>query len=132
VLLKVEDLMHDDDANPTVGLEATVEEALLAMSNAAVRGAVSIVDEDGMLRGLFTDGDFRRVVQGEEDRNALMARPIADVMTRQPTTVGVGTLAYEALNLMDEREFDNVPVVDEDGRAVGMVDIQDLMKAGLV
>ena len=132
VLLKVEDLMHGEDSNPTIGLDATVEEALLAMSNAAVRGAVSIVDEDGMLRGLFTDGDFRRVVQGEDDRNALMARPIAEVMTKSPTTVNVGTLAYEALNLMDDREFDNVPVVDEDGRAVGMVDIQDLMKAGLV
>jgi arabinose-5-phosphate isomerase len=132
VLLKVEDVMHGGDANPTIGLQATVEEALLAMTNAAVRGAVSIVDEAGMLRGLFTDGDFRRVVQDEEDRNALMARPIAEVMTDDPTTVEVGTLAYEALNVMDEREFDNVPVTDADGRAVGMLDIQDLMKAGLV
>lgn len=132
ILLKVEDVMHGGDANPTIGLEATVEEALLAMSNAAVRGAVSIVDDEGMLRGLFTDGDFRRVVQDEDDRNALMARPIAEVMTEDPTTVTVGTLAYEALNVMDEREFDNVPVVDADGRAVGMLDIQDLMKAGLV
>jgi arabinose-5-phosphate isomerase len=61
-----------------------------------------------------------------------MARPIAEVMTRNPTTTTVGTLAFEALNVMDEREFDNLPVVDEDGRAVGMLDIQDLMKAGLV
>ncbi len=132
VLLTVDDVMHGGEANPRVGLDATVEEALLAMTNAAVRGAVSIVDDEGMLRGLFTDGDFRRVVQEEEDRNALMARPIAEVMTDDPTTVSVGTLAYEALNVMDEREFDNVPVVDEDGRAVGMLDIQDLMKAGLV
>jgi arabinose-5-phosphate isomerase len=132
VLLKVEDVMHGGEENPTVGLEATVEEALLAMSNAAVRGAVCIIDEDSMLRGLFTDGDFRRVVQLEDDRNALMARPIAEVMTDDPTTVEVGTLAYEALNVMDEREFDNVPVIDADGRAVGMLDIQDLMKAGLV
>ncbi|MFP4249450.1 MAG: SIS domain-containing protein [Armatimonadota bacterium] len=132
VLLTVDDVMQGGDANPTVGLDATVEEALLAMTNAAVRGAVCIVDDDGMLRGLFTDGDFRRVVQEEEDRNALMARPIAEVMTDDPTTVRVGTLAYEALNVMDEREFDNVPVIDEDGRAVGMLDIQDLMKAGLV
>ena len=110
----------------------TVEEALLAMTTAAVRGAVTIVDGDGMLRGLFTDGDFRRVVQMESDRNALMARPIAEVMTRNPTTVAMGTLAYEALNVMDAREFDNLPVVDEDGRAVGILDIQDLMKAGLV
>ncbi|MGI5818155.1 MAG: KpsF/GutQ family sugar-phosphate isomerase [Armatimonadota bacterium] len=132
VLLTVEDVMHGGESNPAVGLDATVEEALLAMTNAAVRGAVCIVDDDGMLRGLFTDGDFRRVVQEESDRNALMARSIAEVMTDEPTTVRVGTLAYEALNVMDEREFDNLPVVDDDGRAVGMLDIQDLMKAGLV
>ena len=132
VLLKVEDVMHGDAQNPTVALDASVEEALLAMTNAAVRGAVTIVDGDGMLRGLFTDGDFRRVVQMEEDRNALMARPIAEVMTKNPTTIMAGTLAFEALNVMDEREFDNLPVVDEDGRALGILDIQDLMKAGLV
>ncbi len=132
VLLKVEDVMHSGDQNPTVRLGATVEEALLAMTTAAVRGAVTIVDDQGMLRGLFTDGDFRRVVQMESDRNALMARPIAEVMTKTPTTVPMGTLAYEALNVMDAREFDNLPVVDEDGRAVGILDIQDLMKAGLV
>lgn len=132
VLLTVEDVMHGGGENPTVDLNATVEETLLAMTNAAVRGAVSIVDEDGMLRGLFTDGDFRRLMQGEADRNAVMSSPIAEVMTKNPTTVSVGTLAFEALNVMDEREFDNIPVVDADGRAVGILDIQDLMKAGLV
>lgn len=132
VLLRVEDLMHGGDDNPMLSLDTTVEEALLAMTNAAVRGSVAIVDDDGVLRGLFTDGDFRRLMQKENDRNAVMARPIAEVMTRNPTAVPLGTLAIEAVNLMDEREFDNVPVVDEAGRAVGMLDIQDLMKAGLV
>ena len=127
VLLKVEDVMHSGDRNPTVGLDATVEEALLAMTTAAVRGAVTIVDADGRLRGRFTDGDFRRGVQMESDRNALMARPIAEVMTRNPTTVAMGTLAYEALNVMDAREFDNLPVGDVDGRAGGILDIHDLM-----
>ncbi len=132
VLLRVEDLMHGGDDNPMLGLDTTVEEALLAMTNAAVRGAVAIVDDDGVLRGLFTDGDFRRLMQREADRNAVMARPISQVMTRNPTTVPVGTLAIEAVNIMDEREFDNMPVVDEQGHALGMIDIQDLMKAGLV
>lgn len=132
VLLRVEDLMHGGDDNPVVGLDATVEEALLTMTNAAVRGAVSIIDDDGTLRGLFTDGDFRRVMQRETDRDAVMRGPIADVMTTTPTVVRVGTMAIEALNLMDQREFDNMPVVDGQGRAVGMLDIQDLTKAGLV
>lgn len=132
VLLRVEDLMHGGDANPMLSPDTTVEEALLAMTNAAVRGSVAIVDDDGVLLGLFTDGDFRRLMQKESDRNAVMARPISEVMTRNPTAVPLGTLAIEAVNLMDEREFDNVPIVDEAGRAVGMLDIQDLMKAGLV
>ncbi|MGC9317940.1 MAG: KpsF/GutQ family sugar-phosphate isomerase [Armatimonadota bacterium] len=132
VLLRVEDLMHGGEDNPVVGVDASVEEALLAMTNAAVRGAVSIVDGDGMLRGLFTDGDFRRVMQRQTDRDAVMRGPIADVMTTTPTVARVGTMAIEALNLMDEREFDNMPVVDDEGRAVGMLDIQDLTKAGLV
>jgi len=132
VLLRVEDLMHGGDDNPMLSLDTTVEEALLAMTNAAVRGSVAIIDDHGVLRGLFTDGDFRRLMQRETDRNAVMARPIAEVMTRDPTTVLAGTLAIEAVNIMDEREFDNMPVIDERGRAVGMIDIQDLMKAGLV
>ncbi len=132
VLLTVDDVMHGDGDNPTVPPDATVEEALLAMTNAAVRGAVTIVDDDGKLLGLFTDGDFRRVVQRERNRDALMERPIREVMTTEPTVVRSGTLAIDALNLMDEREFDNVPVIDAEGRAVGMLDIQDLMKAGLV
>lgn len=132
VLLRVEDVMHGVEENPMLSMDTTVEEALLAMTNAAVRGAVAIVDDDGVLRGLFTDGDFRRLMQKESDRNAVMTRPICEVMTTNPTTVLVGTLAIEAVNIMDEREFDNMPVVDEEGHAVGMIDIQDLMKAGLV
>ncbi len=132
VLLRVEDIMHGGADNPTLSLDATVEEALLAMTNAAVRGAVAIVDDDGVLRGLFTDGDFRRLMQKETDRNAVMSRAMSEVMTKRPTAVPVGTLAIEVVNLMDEREFDNVPVVDADGGAVGMLDVQDLMKAGLV
>lgn len=132
VLLRVEDLMHTGEDNPTVGLDATVEQALLAMSTATVRGAVSVVDEQGRLRGLFTDGDFRLLMQKVADRNDVMARPIVEVMTREPTVARVGTLAVEALRTMDQRQFDNIPVVDADGRALGMLDVQDLMKAGIV
>jgi arabinose-5-phosphate isomerase len=131
-LLRVEDLMHGGDDNPTVGLDATVLDALLEMTDASVRGVVTVVGEGGSLEGLFTDGDFRVLMQKEHDRNAVMARPIVEVMTTSPTTVQVGTLGTEAVRMMEEREFDNMPVVDDQGRAVGMLDIQDLMKAGIV
>jgi arabinose-5-phosphate isomerase len=132
VLLRVEDLVHGGEDNPTVSVDATVEEAVLTMSTAVVRGAVSIVDDQGKLQGLFTDGDFRVLMVRGEDRNAIMARPIVEVMTAEPTVARTGTLAVEALRVMDEREFDNIPVVDDEGRVVGILDVQDLMKAGIV
>ena len=132
VLLRVGDLVHGGEDNPTVSVDATVEEAVLTMSTAVVRGAVSIVDEAGKLQGLFTDGDFRVLMSRGEDRNAIMARPIVEVMTAKPTVARTGTLAVEALRVMDEREFDNIPVVDDAGRVVGILDVQDLMKAGIV
>ncbi|MGD9520170.1 MAG: SIS domain-containing protein [Armatimonadota bacterium] len=132
VLLRACDLMHAGDDNPTVALSATVLDALLVMTKASVRGAVSIVDDEGHLCGLFTDGDFRVLMQREQDWAAVMRRPINQVMTVCPTTLPPDALAAEAARVMQERQFDNVPVVDEQGRAVGMLDIQDLIRAGLV
>lgn len=131
-LWRVRDVMHSGDDNPTIPVESTVLDALLTMSQAAVRGAVSIVDAQGRLQGLFTDGDFRVLMQREADRNAVMSRPIRDVMTPHPTTADPDMLAAKATRLMQERAFDNLPVVDADGLAVGMVDIQDLLQAGIV
>ncbi|MCD6351971.1 MAG: KpsF/GutQ family sugar-phosphate isomerase [Armatimonadetes bacterium] len=132
ILLRVSDIMHAGDENPTVPMTATVLDALLVMTNASVRGAVSVVDDEGRLRGLFTDGDFRVLMQREQDWAAVMRRAITQVMTLRPTVIAPQVLASEALRIMQERQFDNLPVVDEEGRAVGMLDIQDLMKAGVV
>jgi len=131
-LWRVRDVMQAGQDGPAIGVQATVLDALLTMSQARVRGAVSIVDEEGKLRGLFTDGDFRLLMQREADRNAVMSRSITDVMTRQPTTADPDMLAAEAVKIMQDREFDNLPVVDGGGVVVGMVDIQDMMKAGIV
>ena len=132
VLLRVRDIMHTGDDNPVVPLDATVLDALLAMTRTSVRGVVSVVDAQGKLRGLFTDGDFRVLMQRETDWAAVMRRPITQVMTIRPTTTTPDTLAAEAARVMQERQFDNLPVVDEKGCAVGMLDIQDLIRAGIV
>lgn len=132
VLMRVADLMHSGEGNPVAPMSATVLDALLVMTKASVRGAVSIVDEDGRLRGLFTDGDFRVLMQREKDWAAVMRRPVAEVMTRTPTTISPNALAAEAARIMQDRQFDNLPVIDEKGRAVGMLDIQDLIRAGIV
>lgn len=128
LLTRVSDVMHSGDDNPTVAPDTSVLHTLLEMTQASVRGVVSIVDERGNLVGIFTDGDLRRLMQTRDNRDALMEGPVSEVMTEDPTTISPDELATEALHLMEVREFDNLPVVDEDGTAVGIVDIQDLMK----
>jgi arabinose-5-phosphate isomerase len=132
ILLRVADIMHTDADNPVVPLDSTVLDAVLTMTRASVRGVVSVVDAAGKLRGLFTDGDFRLLMQRESDRNAVMALPISQAMTLRPRTVAADCSAAEAARVMQEREFDNLPVVDADGRAIGMVDIQDIVREGVV
>jgi arabinose-5-phosphate isomerase len=131
VLLRVADLMHSGEANPTVPASASVLDALMVMSNSPIRGAVSVLEEDSRLAGFFTDGDFRSLMRREGDWGAVMRRPVAEVMTRRPTTTSPETMAAEAALLMQRRQFDNLPVLDAEGRVVGMLDIQDLVGAGL-
>lgn len=132
LLLRVSDVMHTGDDNPVIAPNATVMDAILMMSTAPVRGVVTVVDETGMMLGLFTDGDFRQLMRGVADHNTVMASPISGVMTAKPTVTEPDVLAAEALRIMEEREFDNLPVVDSEGHAVGMVDIQDLMKLRVI
>ena len=84
-----------------------------------------------MLRGFFTDGDVRVLLQKTPTWRANVA-PVEEVMTRNPTTCPPDMLAAEAARLMQERQFDNLPVVDAQGHSVGVVDIQDLIRAGVV
>ena len=132
VLLRVEDIMHGGEQNPLVPVDATVLDALMTMSSAVIRGMVNVADADGKLQGFFTDGDLRVLLQKSTDLESLMSRPLAEVMTRNPTTCPPDMLAAEVARLMQDREFDNLPVVDAEGRSVGVVDIQDLIRAGVV
>lgn len=132
LLLRVSDVMHTGDDNPVIGPDATVMDAILMMSTAPVRGVVTVVDQNSMMLGLFTDGDFRQLMRQVADHNTVMASPISTVMTAKPTVTRPEVLAAEALRIMEEREFDNLPVVDAEGHAVGMVDIQDLMKLRVI
>jgi arabinose-5-phosphate isomerase len=88
-------------------------------------GAVILVDAKGMLSGVFTDGDLRRLVT-DNDGSALN-RPIRDVMTRNPKRIGVDALASEAMAIMRQNRIDELPVVDDSGKPVGLIDVQDLV-----
>jgi|694.fasta_scaffold56579_3 arabinose-5-phosphate isomerase len=88
-------------------------------------GAVMLVDEQGILRGLFTDSDLARLI--EQRRENDLDRPIRAVMTREPATVAVGSRSHEAMDLMRRRKLSELPVVDAEGRPVGILDITDLL-----
>ncbi len=127
-LMRVADVMRTGDRNPIVGEETPLPEAIARITKARA-GAVTIVDRAGKLSGIFTDGDFRRVMG--RDPSLISAR-IGDVMTKTPVTIAGDRLATEALKVLHEKKIDEVPVVNGSGEPVGMLDVQDLLDVGLV
>jgi arabinose-5-phosphate isomerase len=127
-LLKVKDIMRRGRANPVVRKDVSVRTALFAITRARA-GSTSVVNRFGKLVGIFTDGDLRRHLREEPD---VSKRKIGSLMTRCPVTIGPERLATEALRLLQEKRIDELPVVDERGRPVGLLDVQDLLKAGIV
>ncbi len=128
-LLRVEEIMRTGDLLPTVEPELTVREALSRVSGIGARraGAALVVDPAGRLVGIFTDGDLRRQVQAGLD---FLDGPVGDVMTAGPKTIHTRMLVAEAQKLMKAHLIDEVPVLDQDGRPVGMLDVQDLLEVG--
>lgn len=127
-LMRVQELMRTGDRNPLVRENASVKDVLLAIT-AARAGAVSVIDERGLLAGIFTDGDLRRQL-GRIPEPAKVA--IGEVMTRKPVTIGPDRLVGEAARILKEKKIDELPVVDGQGRPVGMLDVQDLLEGGFV
>lgn len=129
LLLTVGDVVREGSDEAVVKLGQTVADVLLVMTRSPIRGVVNVVDAEGKLVGIFTDGDLRRHL--EAHGGAVLERQIDDVMTREPTVITPDRLATEALATMQAREFDNISVVDAEGRAIGVLDVQDLLRAGL-
>src|SRR5688572_2331722 len=129
LLLHITDVMHAGDDVPRVGVNATLSEALMEMSRKRL-GMTAVVDDQAKLIGLFTDGDLRRTL----DDAALDVRTakIADLMTRDPKTIGADQLAAEAARLMETHKISGLIVVDENQRAVGALNIHDLLRARVV
>jgi arabinose-5-phosphate isomerase len=95
----------------------------------AKSGSVSIVDGRGKLTGVFTDGDLRRHMAADED---ILARKLASVMTRNPVCIRSEALAAEALKIFNQRNIDDLIVIDDRRRPVGIIDLQDLPKFKLM
>lgn len=113
-----------------VGDQATVSEALAAAGDGRRAGAVLLVDADGRLSGIFTDGDLRRLVNTRGA--AALGEPIAESMTRDPRRLSHADLVKDAVRMIRERRVDEIPVVDDDGRPVGILDVQDLVAMKVV
>ncbi|MFA5062715.1 MAG: KpsF/GutQ family sugar-phosphate isomerase [Candidatus Omnitrophota bacterium] len=128
LLLRVEDIMRSGRSNPIVKEEEKVSQVLLKITQARA-GSATVVDKQGKLKGIFTDGDLRRHL-GIDDK--LPLRKIKEVMTKNPTVVYREMLAAEAMRILQEKRVDELPVVDKNNRPVGLLDVQDLLKAGLV
>ena len=127
LVMKVTDVMRAGERLAKVGPQATVLDALMAMTKAQGGSAV-VADADGKLLGIFTDGDFRRIVSTSADSNRLLASPVGDVMTKSPLFVYDDAYAAELLKIFERKRIDDLPVCDRSGRVVGLVDIQDLPK----
>ncbi len=128
LLSRVADIMRSGPRNAVAAEGLTVKEALLVMTQAK-SGSLSVVNGRGRLVGVFTDGDFRRRIAADE---ALLARPVKNVMTRHPVCIRDSALAVEALKVFNERNIDDLIVVNAKHEPVGLVDSQDLPKLKLM
>jgi arabinose-5-phosphate isomerase len=128
LLLKVEDIMRRAGENPVVRQGMKVSEVLLTITRSRA-GSATVTDNRGRVTGIFTDGDLRRHIDKDP---RLTSRPIEEVMTKNPTVVSQDMLAAEAARVLREKSIDELPVVDSRGRAVGLLDVQDLLKAGII
>jgi len=124
MLLKVGDIMRRGDRNAIADEKLPVKEALLVMTRAK-SGSLSVVNARGKLVGVFTDGDFRRHMATDDN---LLAQPLKHVMTHNPIRIREDALAVEALKIFNERNIDDLIVVNARNEPVGLVDSQDLPK----
>jgi arabinose-5-phosphate isomerase len=127
LLMKVDDIMHSGDALPAVTEAASLSDALLEMT-AKRLGFTTVLTEAGVLVGVFSDGDLRRVLESGQPLNE---RTIAELMTRGGTTIPLGSLAAEAVRVMQEKRINAIVVIDQ-GEPVGVLNMHDLLQAGVV
>jgi len=127
LLLRVEDVMRKGGDLPLIKEDKKVSEALMVMTSSRL-GATCVVDKKGKMVGFFTDGDLRRYLQ--TDRK-ILEKGMREVMTRNPRTIGKDVLAIEAARMIRDMNFDNIPVIDKNGKPIGIVDERDLLAEGI-
>jgi len=128
LLLRLADIMHEGDRLPVVNQSALIKDALVVMSEKGL-GMTAVVDHQGQLTGLFTDGDLRRVL---EDKVDIHIDTIDTVMTHSPRVADQEMLAAQALKIMEDKKINGLIIVDEDNKPVGAMNMHDLLKSGVL
>ncbi|MDF1693024.1 MAG: KpsF/GutQ family sugar-phosphate isomerase [Zhongshania sp.] len=127
LILKIDSIMHTGDSIPKITLGSALSGALLEMSSKTL-GMTTVVDQNGVLAGIFTDGDLRRAIDRGIDIHSC---PIDDIMTRNCRTIKPGTMAAEALRIMEDNKITVLVAVNDNGQPVGVIHTHDLLKAGV-
>ncbi len=128
LLLRVDDLMHAGDGIPRVAPETPLAKGLMEMTRKGL-GMTAVVDAEGRLAGIFTDGDLRRILDRGVDVHRTTMR---EVMTARCKTVAPGVLAAEAVHLLEQYKINGLLVVDESRTVVGAFNVHDLLRAGVM
>jgi arabinose-5-phosphate isomerase len=127
LLLRIDDIWHEDEALPVISEDASVRDALIEVTNKKL-GMTCVVDNEGYLAGIYTDGDIRRTLTKEYD---IHTTPLSAVMTRHCRTIQKGTLAVEALTLMQQYSITSLVIVNEHHKPMAVIHLHDLLRAGV-
>jgi len=128
LLLRIADIMHTGTEIPSVHEGCSIAQALIEMSQKSF-GITTVVDSNGTLRGIYTDGDLRRTLDHGHDVHHTQ---IKTVMTENPVTIPPSLLAAEALKVMQDSKITSILVVDESQHPIGVVHLHDLLRAGVI
>ncbi len=128
LLLRVEDLMHTGESNPTSSVHDSMKKVIMTMTTKGL-GCSGIIDDEGKLRGIITDGDLRRLLSSDDFS---LNKTAEACMTVNPRTVSGKMLAVKALTMMEDMKITMLPVIDENGNPAGMLHMHDLIQAGVV
>lgn len=128
LLLKVKDLMAGGESNPVINKNDSIKNAIFVISR-KMQGMVSVIDDDGKLVGLITDGDIRRLLENEIP---LSDKKACDCMTKNPLTLNENTMAVEALRIFKTYNIKVAPVVDNDNFVTGCITVSNIVNAGIL
>jgi arabinose-5-phosphate isomerase len=128
LLILVNDIMHTGDDVPKVSPEHILSEALLEMT-AKKLGTTAVIDENDLVIGIYTDGDLRRSLDNGVD---IHKTTVGEVMTKKCQTIQADSLAVEALNIMEKHKISALLVTSKEGRLIGALNMQDLLRARVI